>query len=106
MPKAQLGITYPPKPVRGEVCEQKGKLFGGNVTAGETEDDFSADEFVPSGSDEEENYPIHEIEICMINDLPDECIELGFDVYCEESYPNIPVEDFFIVLIRSLSPHG
>ena len=67
-------------------------------------EDFSADEFHISGADEEEDYPIHELEICMINELTDECIELGLDVYCEESYPNIPVEDFLGCLSSFYTP--
>ena len=67
-------------------------------------EDFSADEFHLSGADEEEDYPIHELEICMINELTDECIELGLDVYCEESYPNIPVEDFLGCLSSFYTP--
>ena len=66
--------------------------------------DFSADEFHLSVADDEEDYPNHQEEICLINELTDECKELGLDVYCEESNPNIPVEDFLSCLSSFYTP--
>ena len=68
-------------------------------------ENFYADEFHISEADEEIDYPIHELEICMIIELTDECIELGLDVSCdEEYYPNIPVEDFLGCLSSFYTP--
>ena len=55
-------------------------------------------------ADEEEDYPIDELEICMINELTDECIELGLDIYCQETYPNIPIESFLGCLSSFYTP--
>lgn len=43
-------------------------------------------------------------EICLINDLTQECIDLGFDQYCIELYPNIPVEKFLGCLSSFYTP--
>jgi len=40
----------------------------------------------------------------MINKLTDECIELGLDIYCQEPYPNIPVEEFLGCLSSFYTP--
>ena len=49
-------------------------------------------------------YPEYQKEICEINDLTDECIELGLEQYCEVEDPNIPYDSFLSCLSSFYTP--
>ena len=67
-------------------------------------DDFTSLEFQNSGNINVDEFFLHQVEICLINDLPTECNELGFNEYCVDEFPNIPVENFLGCLSSFYTP--
>ena len=67
-------------------------------------DDFESLEFQNNGINDVGEYFIHQQEICFINDFTQDCLELGFEQYCIDGEPNIPVEDFLGCLSSFYTP--
>ena len=67
-------------------------------------DDFESLEFQNNGTNDVGEYFIHQQEICFINDFTQDCLELGFEQYCIDGEPNIPVEDFLGCLSSFYTP--
>ena len=68
-------------------------------------DDFT--EFCPNNNIvcfEENGYFLHDEEICKINELTQECLNLGIEEYCNDNSYNIPVEDFLGCLSSFYTP--
>ena len=61
-------------------------------------DDFSSTEFEADTTFNNDEIIYAAQEICNINELTDECLELGFEEYCIPEFPNIPVEDLLACL--------
>tara|TARA_B100001029_G_C15038711_1_gene442022 strand:- start:413 stop:1249 length:837 start_codon:yes stop_codon:yes gene_type:complete len=66
--------------------------------------DFTSSEFQNNGINDVDEYFFYQDEICQINELTTECIELGLNQYCEDEFPNIPYDNFLGCLSSFYTP--